>query len=340
MTVRADLVNNVGPNTVESVFRELARSAQTLHAVVAFATKAGVDAVLPHIRRIAERGHVSITVGLYQGVTEPSALRALATAKKAMSGRLTVTIARAPNLHRKVYVFGLAKQTALLVGSSNLSAEGLCSEGELNVLLRLLGHPDLLRYVPELAEGNKATTPLTPQLISEYERSRQRPLPGVAKSELDRLLKSKSNASKLPPRPPKDITWLRHGVVGYVRPQTVEVIAQQTDWDRHGWSWCTVQREDRVSIGDHVLLFEYLNRAAWARIVTVKGVTRTAVPPPDGRCFFAYAENRRRFRRRRATKTLWRKLAAAGWKLTKQESEKTRQLSKPAITAVEHVFKR
>jgi len=171
---RVDLVNNVGPNTVESVFRELASSASTLRAVVAFATKAGVDAVMPHIRRIAERGHASITVGLYQGVTEPAALRALAKARKEMNGRLTVKVATSANLHRKVYVFTLPKQTALLVGSSNLSTEGLCSDGECNVLLRLAGSPNLRRYVPELAEEGEATISLTRQLISDYEYFRKK----------------------------------------------------------------------------------------------------------------------------------------------------------------------
>jgi hypothetical protein len=56
MKTNANLVNNVGPNTVENVFMQLARTAKTLQTVVAFATKAGVDAVLPYIRKIAERG--------------------------------------------------------------------------------------------------------------------------------------------------------------------------------------------------------------------------------------------------------------------------------------------
>ena len=166
MKAHADIVNKAGPNSVGHLFEQLARSARTLNTVVAFATKAGVDSVLPHIRRIAERGPVCITVGLYQGVTEPAALRASAKAKKAMNGRLTVQIARIPNLHRKMYMFGLPKQTALFVGSSNLSTEGLWSEGEFNVLLHLPGHPRLTRYLPEFSKGNKAVVELTSQLIS------------------------------------------------------------------------------------------------------------------------------------------------------------------------------
>ena len=104
--------------TVENVFQESAKSARSLDEVVAFATKAGVDAVMPYIRQIAERGQASITVGLYQGVTEPAALRALAKARKELSGRLKINVATTPNLHRKVYVFRFPKSTTVLVGSA------------------------------------------------------------------------------------------------------------------------------------------------------------------------------------------------------------------------------
>ena len=194
--------------------------------------------------------------------------------------------------------------------------------------------------MPELANEDKATVPLTRQLISDYELSRHRPKPGVGKAGLHKILKSKSISTKLPARPPQEIKWLRHGIVGYVRTGTEKAIEQQTDWDRRGWGWCTIQGEDRVSIGDRVLLFDYLNTVAWARVVTVKGVTRTAVPTPDGRCFFAYAEATRQFRRKKVTKALLRSLAVGGLKLTKQESQESRRLSKGAIAAVHQVFKR
>src|SRR5688572_9174211 len=101
MAQAPQFVNNAGPNTVEGVFRELSRTARSLRAVTAFATTPGVNAVLPYIRRIAERGHVSITVGFYHGVTDPSALRVLYKAARATRGKLIVNVATMPNLHRK-----------------------------------------------------------------------------------------------------------------------------------------------------------------------------------------------------------------------------------------------
>lgn len=325
---------------MESVLREFARSALSFQAVVAFATKAGVEAALPHIRKIAERGHASITVGLYQGITEPSALRALAKAKKAMNGRLDVRISRVPNLHRKVYVFGLAKQAALLVGSSNLSIEGLYSEGEFNILIRLPSAREILRYLPELADRNDATLPLTPQLISEYERSRNRPQSGITRSKLHSLVRVRPRSLKVAASSARETSWFRHGLVGLVRASTKEVVAQQTDWDRRGWEWCTVDREDRVSIGDYVLLFEYLGKQAWVRVVQVKGITRTAVPTPDGRFFFAYREDRRHFKKKRMGQGLLVALAAAGWSLTKRESRDTRRLSRTAVSVAKQIFSR
>lgn len=146
----------------------------------------------------------------------------------------------------------------------------------------------------------------------------------------------------MPPKPgsPRGLNWFRHGIDRLVRSNTEAAVARQTDWDRRGWEWCTIDREDRVSVGDFVLLFEYLNNQAWARVVLVKGTTRTGVPTPDGRFFFAYAESRRRFRRKKVTKAFFNSLAAAGWRLRKQESQDTRRLSQHAISAVGHIFKR
>jgi hypothetical protein len=337
-------VNNIGPNTVENVFRGFAKSARNLHAVVAFATKAGVDAVMPYVRQVAQRGHAAITVGLYQGVTEPAALRALAKARKEMSGRLTVNVGNTPNLHRKVYIFRLPKSTALLVGSSNLSAEGLYSDGECNLLLRLPGSPNLRAYVPELNEGATASRTLTPDLISRYEFARKVSQPAAGTGTIRHILKSGTPSPK--PKPKKrsgqeaKVSWFRMGLVGDVRRKTMEVVAQQTDWDRRGWGWCTVEQEDRVSIGDHVLMLDLRNRTAWAETVVVKGVTRTAFPTPDGRCFFAYISDRKHFRKRKLTKGFWRELADAGWPLLKKDSTDMRKLSKSAIAATLKVFRR
>src|SRR5689334_16976013 len=125
--VIVEYVNNEGPNTVKGIVRRLAASAKSLDAVSAFATSAGVNAVLPYLRQIAERGSVRLTVGLYQGITEPAALRALRGAAKAYPGRFAVSVAKNLKLHRKVYAFGFPGKTMLLVGSSNLTDDGLNS---------------------------------------------------------------------------------------------------------------------------------------------------------------------------------------------------------------------
>lgn len=120
----------------------------------------------------------------------------------------------------------------------------------------------------------------------------------------------------------------------------MEVVAQQTDWDRRGWDWCTVEREDRVSIGDRILMFDLRKKTAWAEIVVVKGVTRTAFPTPDGRCFFAFVSDRKHFRKRKLTQGLWHELANAGWPLLKKDSADMRKLSTSALDATLAAFRR
>ena len=336
----ADLVNNVGPNTMEAMFRESAKSARTLQAVVAFATEAGVNAVLPYILQIAQRGHASITVGLYQGITEPAALRALAKARKAMSGSLTINVATSPNLHRKVYIFRHPTHTLLLIGSSNLSSEGLASPGECNVLLRVPGSPNFRAFIPELVDSSDATRPLTQDLISKYELSRRKPRSAVKPGAIRKLLKSKPPQSNTPRRPKVEPSWFRFGVVGTLKPRTDQILEQQTNWDRNGWEWCTVDQVDYVSKGDYALIFDFRNKPAWAEVVTVKGVTRTALPTPDGRCFFAYAANPTLFRKRKLTKAFWTAMADAGWALSRKDSRCQGKLSKSAIRATLTLFRR
>ena len=337
-----EFINNEGPNSVEAVFKRLSASAISLEAVSAFATRAGVDAILPYIRRIAERGRVFLAVGLYQGITEPSALRSLRKAAKAYPGRLVIAVAKNPSLHRKLYAFRLRQKTLLLVGSSNLTSDGLQSDGEFNVLVQLPGvgrsGQIFRRHVRELADKS-ATLPLTPQLISDYERARAKPKPGVERSALRRILKSKRRSPGPSPTPPLERTWSRTFIGGYTKKATEQVVYDQTSWDRRGWTWCTVDSGDRVSAGDHVLMFDYVNDPSWARVVLVKGVTRTALPTPDGRHFFAYS-NARGFQKRKVGQALWSDLAENGWDLNKKKSQSTRTLSPNARAAVLKVFKK
>lgn len=345
MAAVIDFVDNVGPNTVEAAIKGLCKGARQVDVVVAFATKRGVEAILPSLSRVAANGRVRVVVGFYQGVTEPAALRALMRAARDSGGRLSALVARNPKLHRKVYAFKAPRRVTVLAGSSDLTRDGLLSEGESNVLLSFPARPDpmvmLARAVPEL-RNPRASKPLTPQLISEYERLRSKGAsPHVDAGELARLLRgaSPSRGRAVIARAPAEHGWLRDYCTGEARRQTSLAVEEQTGWDRKGWSWYAVPA-DRMSPGDRVLLFDLVKAPSWARIVVIKGLTRTALRTPDGRHFAAYAELGGRFKRRKISKQLWRELRATGLAIGKSTRMQTRKLTATQVAAVQSTFSR
>ena len=76
-------------------------------------------------------------------------------------------VARDPRFHRKLYVIQTAKACCVISGSSNLTAEGLKSAGEFNLLVRLESGELPLRRLTSAFEHlwSNGTIPLSPELI-------------------------------------------------------------------------------------------------------------------------------------------------------------------------------
>jgi HKD family nuclease len=108
---------------------------------VAFISLAGLKRILPKLRQMARRGGVRIITGLYQDVTEPAALRKLLSVSNETGGRLSIRISRNHRFHMKLYLLMLTKRMTALIGSSNLSNDGLLSDGELVMSLSIPATP-------------------------------------------------------------------------------------------------------------------------------------------------------------------------------------------------------
>ena len=112
--------------------------------------------------------------GLYQCVTEPGALRLLVQAAAASGGRFHVRLSKELQLHAKMYLTSTGTRGTCIVGSSNLSRDGLSSSGELNVSLTSTGSAPivrtLIRKFDEAWELDSAE--LTLDRILRYEKRR------------------------------------------------------------------------------------------------------------------------------------------------------------------------
>ena len=131
------LVENRGPNNLVSLLRMGLRKAIGADLAVSFVSQRGLLAILSKLRRVAARGSVRILTGLYQDITEPTALRTLARAQRESLGRLTVRLSTNRKFHRKIYLMRETATLKAVVGSSNLTKEGLTSGGEFALAVAL-----------------------------------------------------------------------------------------------------------------------------------------------------------------------------------------------------------
>ncbi len=336
-----ELIENRGPNTLLSTFRGLLGKAGVLDAQAAFASAAGVGTLLPYLRKAAARGKVRIVTGLYQAVTEPSALRLLLTAQRQTKGRLEARLARDPRFHRKLYLIRDGKACCVISGSSNLTAEGLKSAGEFNLLVRF---PNPQAPIQRLVSNfdrlwATGTVQLSPALIQRYERARpRRPRPTLSGRALALILGSASSndvkgGDASPDAAPR--YWRDH-ISGFARARTEAVVSEETDWDQRGYLWYS-SRSDVFERGDHILLFDQAN--GWADPVVVKDTTRTATPTPDGRHFVAY-QRVRGWHRRRLNRKLWKRFADFGLAISPAARTNRRRFTQGQWGRIASIFQR
>lgn len=132
---RFALVNNVGPNNLRDSLRAWMPGAQSVDIGVAFITRAGLNELLPSIQQVAQRGRVRVLTGIYQAFTEPEALRAWLRVQKVTNGALELRVSSTPHFHWKVYLIQTRAGLRAVVGSSNVTGDGLVGGAELNVIV-------------------------------------------------------------------------------------------------------------------------------------------------------------------------------------------------------------
>ena len=320
--MKASIITNNGPDNLRIVLRTHLASASEANFAVAFVTHAGLESVLPQLQQVTRRGRVRIITGLYQCVTEPKALRALLRVQDASHGKLSVRLSREPGFHKKVYLLSGKKGMLLLCGSSNLTREGLQSEGEMDFVLPVGRHTAFARELSTQfdSEWEHKAVPLNKQQIVRYEKNR--PDMPYGKDFTPRTLASilggpvEENPPGEPSIPPR---YWTDAATGLVDDKTKRAIEAETDWDKRGFGWISLGSLTRYRIGDELVFFDLPGKCAV--IADVKATVRTSVPTPDGRHFMAYREQSRY--RKNFSRNLWNALKEEG---LSQRNVKTRRL--------------
>lgn len=157
-----------GEKVITSI-REEMRSCDSFMFSVAFITYDGINALLQEFKYLRDhniRGR--ILTSQYQNFTEPRALQTLLSLGNI---ELKIVTSEQVKMHTKCYIFSKKGTYDIIIGSSNLTNNALCSNGEWNVRFNSLSTGELVKDITEEFEKDYASaTQITPSWIEEYEK--------------------------------------------------------------------------------------------------------------------------------------------------------------------------
>lgn len=327
--VRIGAIENSGPNTLVSYLRSVGRTASQIDIAVAFITTAGLDSVLHLLKRVSARGQVRLLTGLYQGFTEPKSLRILLREQQQLQGRLTVHISSDARFHWKAYFVRGNASSHIMIGSSNLTDDGLRQTGEFNAVLTMQKGAKQFSELHKIFEKHwKAKSSLlTNEVLDKYEdwRASVEIASHGHKVPLSRILTLSGREPKA--QPERKACFWRTAIDGDLSDEAEAMLMETTDWDRRGYLYLSTWRAS-FSVGDRLVLFDLGERNV--TLVEIKETTRTPKRTPDGFHFAAY-RRLRRTRLRRLTPKRWKSLKEAGLIPRRSDVHMTRRLSAEAF---------
>ena len=161
------LLNNeeAGQKVLSHILGEL-NSCEEFRFSVAFLTKSGIAVLMNTFKELEERNiNGKILVSQYLNFTQPHALRDLLK-----FNNLDSRIVTNRNFHAKGYLFKKEEQFNLIVGSSNLTANALSSNTELNIKITATPESKIIKEViKEFDSEFSNAVQLDEKFISEYE---------------------------------------------------------------------------------------------------------------------------------------------------------------------------
>lgn len=300
------IIENSGPNNLHDALLDILNGACQADISVAFITYAGLAQILPYLRQVALIGKVRVITGLYQCITEPKALRTLLRSQKETRGNLSVNLSQEPKFHRKMYIIEKKTKVTAIIGSSNLTKEGLTSGGELNIAFTFSkdSKPCLELNNAFEKDWQHRSVSLSIDQIRRYEKYHRE---NKEKSKLiyiplRKILGKTTKHQEGELSIDKSITFWRDSIKGFVKKQTKQIISQHTNWDGKNYDWYHA-RKHKFRINDELLMFDFIDKFA----SLVKITDTTEVSTSDGRYFVAF-KKLKNTRRKQLIKTLWDRL--------------------------------
>lgn len=187
------LVNQKNPpkKVLSTILHELEHCNQ-FYISVAFVTTSGVAAIINKLKELDERGiKGEMLVSQYLNFTQPEALKRLLQFEN-----IDLRIATTGNAHTKGYIFKSKEHYNLIVGSSNLTAQALCTNKEWNIKVSALDESGIVEKVlREFQSDFEKGTPVTSEFILTYEEVYQNQLLQTRRIKLENPDESQATVS-------------------------------------------------------------------------------------------------------------------------------------------------
>jgi HKD family nuclease len=332
------LVTNTGPNCLLPYLRRTGASCKQVDIAVAFITASGLESVLHLLQQVARKGRVRILTGLYQGFTEPRALSVLLREQKESENRISVRISRDKRFHWKSYFLIGSRTATAIVGSSNMTSEGLLERGELNLALSTQPDATSFRKVhgPFGTYWDKQSQVLTKEIVARYSQWRgQQPTSPSRSVPLARILGKAVETDEHADSARRKRCW-RLSKVGSMGVATEDLLAKITDWDEKEYETLSTHTS-RIRPGDRAIMFDC--QARQLSVVEIMEHVETPDKTPDGRHFIAYRAARFSTRKR-FTPRLWAVLREKKIVTSETAAEFIHTLPEKAYRAAEELLRR
>jgi HKD family nuclease len=304
------VIDNSGPNNIGNVLKAKLSGASEVCIAVAFITQAGLDEVIQSLRQVAAGGSVRLITGLYQRFTEPQALRTLLDIQKKSRGHFLVRMSKDPHFHSKLYLLAGNEQATVIIGSSNLTQDGLRSSGELNLMVSFPRNNHAYRKLAAAFEKDwkHRAVLLTASQIKRYDSRRKTAirLQSLTERQLEIILETKTVHETSRNVTESHIRYWRDYISGYVSKRTERQISEKTNWDEKQYQWYSTGSSHPYSIDDEIFIFDFTSKLL--RRVKVVGVARMPILTTDGRYFVAF----KTLRYKHLSRTLWDQLRQFG----------------------------
>lgn len=157
-----------GEKVITSI-REEMRTCESFMFSVAFITYDGINALLPEFKYLRDHNiHGRILASQYQNFTDPKALKTLLSLGNI---ELKIVTSEQKKMHTKCYIFSKKGAYDIVIGSSNLTNNALCSNGEWNVRFNSLNTGELVKDIlDEFEKDFKNATTVDEFWIEKYSK--------------------------------------------------------------------------------------------------------------------------------------------------------------------------